>query len=321
MKFDATIIGIGIAAGLASALMSAGVVAQDGAVAGVAMILYLLTPLPIFAAALGWGSGAGVVAAIAATVAVGIFAVPMAAVLMALTSFVPAAVGAWLSGLARPASELGGPKDALVWYPLSDILFRLALMTAASFVVIGAILGFGPDMAREIAAAVTQRIAEADPQFVAGDEMRDNLAALLTVAVPIVQPATCLAILAGNLYLALRLTGLSGRLRRPRDDWPATLRMPRSALPIFAVAVAAAFLPGPAGLVALVIAGALGAGFAMAGLAVFHLRTRGKAWRLPALWLAYLAILFSAFPLLVFMVFGFFDTSRGAPVSRMPGTN
>ncbi|EXU84523.1 hypothetical protein AX23_11790 [Brucella melitensis 548] len=154
----------------------------------------------------------------------------MAALLMALTSFIPAATGAYLSGLARPAEELGGPKGVLVWYPLSDITFRLAMMVALSFVIIGAIVGFGPEMARELANTLIDGVAEADQQFTASDETRDSVTMLLMVALPAIQPATCLAILIGNLYLALRLTALSGRLRRPRDDWPATMRMPRPAL-------------------------------------------------------------------------------------------
>jgi len=240
---------------------------------------------------------------------------------MALTSFIPAATGAYLSGLARPAEELGGPKDVLVWYPLSDIVFRLAMMVALSFIVIGAILGFGPDMARELANTLIDRVAEADPQFTASDDIRNNVTSLLMVALPAIQPATCLAILVGNLYLAQRLISMSGRLRRPRDDWPATLRMPRPALLVFAVALAVAFLPGGAGLIATVVAGALSAGFMMSGLAIMHFRTRGKVWRPVALWLAYFAIILFAFLLFIFMVLGLFDTSRGAPVSKMPGAD
>lgn len=220
MKFNGTIIGIGILAGLASALMSAGVIAQTGAMAGVAMVLYFLTPLPIFVVALGWGSSAGIVAAAAATIAMGAAASPMVALLMALTSFIPAATGAYLSGLARPAEELGGPKGILVWYPLSDIVFRLALMVAISFVIIGAILGFGPDMARELANTIIDRVAEADPQFTAGDDIRDNVTALLMIALPAIQPAMCLAVLVGNLYLAQRLISISGRVRRPVTTGP-----------------------------------------------------------------------------------------------------
>lgn len=318
MKFNTTIIGVGILAGFASALMSSGVIAQGGMMAGMAFVLYFLTPLPIFVAALGWGSTAGIVAAFAATVAVGVVASPMSALLIALTSYVPAATGAYLSGLARPADELGGPKDIMVWYPLSDILFRLSLMVAASFIVIGVIIGFGPDMARELSNTVIDRVAEADPQFSANAEMRESMASLLLFLMPAVQPATCLLILIGNFYLALRLTATSGRLRRPRDDWPATLRMPRPALFVFAAALALAFMSGPLGMMATTIVGALGIGFAMAGLAILHVRTRGKPWRPVALWLVYVAVLLFAFLLFIFMVLGLFDTTKAAPVSKIP---
>ena len=317
MKLNGTMIGVGILAGLASALMSSGVIAQSG----MAMVLYFFTPLPIFIAALGWGSSAGIIAAIAATAAVSIFTVPMIALLMALTSFVPAATGAYLSGLARPASELGGPKDILVWYPLPDIIFRLSLMVAASFVVVGMIIGFGPDMVRELTAIFVEVFAQADPQFKPTDEMRETLYNLFMIALPGVQPATCLLILTGNFYLALRLTSASGRLRRPRDDWPATLRMPRPALIAFAIALAAAFLPDGIGLAATTFVGTLGIGFMMAGLATLHFRTRGKSWRPVALWFTYVAIVLFAFLLFVFMVFGLFDTTRGAPISKLPDSD
>lgn|SRR5690606_15099715 len=317
MKFNGAIIGVGTAAGLASALMSSGVIAQSG----LAMVLYFLTPLPIFAAALGWGSSVGIVAATIATVAVGIFAAPMAALLMALTSYIPAATGAYLSGLARPADELGGPKGVIVWYPLSDIFFRLALMVAASFIVIGAIIGFGPDMVQELTNRLMDGLAEADPQFAASSEMREGIAATLMVALPAIQPATAFFILVGNFYLALRLTNMSGRLRRPRDDWPATMRMPRQALLVYAVALALAFMPGTLGVIATVFVGTLSAGFMLAGLAIFHHRTRGKAWRPVVLWFVYVTILLFAFLLFIFMVFGLFDTSRGAPVSKLPETD
>ncbi len=97
--------------------------------------------------------------------------------------------------------------------------------------------------------------------------------------------------------------------------------MPRPALIVFAVALAAAFLPGGIGLVATVVAGVLSAGFAMAGLAIMHFRTRGKVWRPVALWLAYVAIVLFAFLLFIVMVLGLFDTSRGAPVSKIPGAD
>lgn len=317
MKFDKTIIGVGILAGLASALMSSGVIAQSG----IAMVLYFLTPLPIFMAALGWGSTAGIIAAVAATATVSIVSVPMAAVLIALTSFIPAATGAYLSGLARPASDLGGSANILVWYPLSDIIFRLALMVAVSFIIIGYIIGFGEDMVRELTAQVMQRLQEADPTYHSDENMQVTLASILMVVLPAMQPAIALAALIGNLYLALRLTGASGRLKRPRDDWPTTLRMPVAALSIFAVAMALSFFGAGIAQAALVFVGAIGTGFLFSGFAIMHQRTRGMSLRPLILWLSYVGIMLLAPLLLIFFVIGLFDTTRTAPVSKRQKTD
>ncbi|MGU3574835.1 DUF2232 domain-containing protein [Brucellaceae bacterium C25G] len=312
MKFNSTIIGVGILAGLASALMSSGVIAQSG----IAMVLYFLTPLPIFMAALGWGSSAGIVAALAATVTVGVVTAPMAALLIALTSFIPAAVGAYLSGLARPASDMGGSKDILVWYPLSDIIFRLALMVAVSFIIIGYMIGFGEDMVRELTTQVMERIKEAEPTYHSDENMQNAMASILMVVLPAMQPAIALAALIGNLYLALRLTGASGRLKRPRDDWPTTLRMPIAALSVVAVALALSFFGAGISQVALVFVGSVGTGFLFSGFAIMHQRTRGMNLRPLILWLSYIGITVLSPLLIIFFVIGLFDTTRTAPVSK-----
>lgn len=318
MNISSKHLSTGILAGLAAALLASGVLVQSG----LAMVLYILTPLPIFIAALGFGTTAGLIAAATASIAVGVFAAPMVAVLIALTSFIPAATGAYLAGLARPARELGGPEDALAWYPLPDILFRLALLIAFSFVIVGFIVGFGQDMINEISAAVIASLQASDPQFSASDDFRDLLHKFLLLGLPAIQAATSLLLLTANFYLALRITERSGILRRPRDNWPATLRMPRPALPVFAVAFAGAlFLSGPAGMIATAFAGALAAGFIMAGLAIIHWRTRGATWRMFALWLAYFLLIIFAFSALVFLTIGLLDTTRAAPISKEPPQN
>lgn len=314
MHLDRTIIGVGILAGLASALMSSGVLIQSG----LAMVLYFLTPLPIFVAALGWGSTAGIIAAIAATASVALFTTPMAALLIALISFIPAAYGAYLCGLARSGADVGGPENSLVWYPLSDLIFRLAITVAFSFLAVGVIIGYGPQMAHELANEVILRLTEADSQFTANEEARDSIAALLMFILPAMQPAVTLLALIANLYLALRLNAMSGRLRRPRDDWPSSMRLPRMALPILAVALALSFTSGTIAQIASVFVGALGLGFTLSGFAVMHMRSRGKSWRAALLWLAYLAIILVSPLILVFFVLGLFDTTRTAPVSQIP---
>ena len=318
MNYNSKHIGTGVLAGLAAALLASGVLVQSG----LTMVLFVLTPFPIFIAALSWGIASGLIAAATASIAVAVFAAPMVAVLIALTSFIPAATGAYLAGLARPAQELGGPKDALVWYPLPDIMFRLALLIAVSFIIVGAIIGYGEEMVRELTGAMIASLQASDPEFSASDDFRAMLQQFLLFGLPAIQAATSLMFLTANFYLALRITERSGVLRRPRDNWPATLRMPRPALLIFALTFAGSmFLSGPASMIATTFAGALAAGFIMAGLAIIHWRTRGATWRPFALWLAYFLLIIFAFSALVFLVFGLLDTSRGAPLSKDPSQN
>ena len=316
MKPTAKDIGVGVLAGLAAALLSVGVITQST----LAMALLLFSPLPIFVAALGWGTAAGFIAALSMAIAVSVLAAPTAALIVVLITALPAAAAAYFTGLARPADEIGGPKDVYVWYPLADTLLRLALIVGTSFIVIGVMIGFGDDLAGELAKSLGQQLAASNPELASNADVAQNMAEFVVRVLPALQPAIWMMVIVANLYLALRLTAASGKLRRPKDDWPRALRMPRPALIIFAAACAACFLPGGVGYGATAIAGALGAGFMMAGFAMLHARTRGAPWRPVALWFAYLAVMLFAFVLFLFLLAGLFDTSRNAPVSKAANT-
>lgn len=304
--------GVGVLAGLAAALLSIGVIAQST----LAMALLLFSPLPIFVAALGWGTASGFIAALSMAVIVSVIAAPTAALVLVLIIALPAAAAAYFTGLARPASEVGGPSDAYVWYPLADTLLRLALIVAAAFIAIGMLIGYGDEFAAALIKSLGQQLVATNPQLAPNAEVAQGLAEFVVRALPAIQPAVWVILIVANLYIALRLTAASGKLRRPKDDWPRALRMPRTGLFVFAIACAACFLPGGIGYAATAIAGALGAGFLLAGFAIMHARTRGAPWRPVALWLAYLAVIIFTFTLFFFLVAGLFDTSRSAPVSK-----
>lgn len=304
--------GVGVLAGLAAALLSIGVIAQST----LAMALLLFSPLPIFVAALGWGTATGFIAALSMAVIVSVIAAPTAALVLVLIIALPAAAAAYFTGLARPASEIGGPSDTYVWYPLADTLLRLALIVAAAFIAIGMLIGYGDEFASALIKSLGQQLAATNPQLAPNAEVAQGLAEFVVRALPAIQPAVWVILIVANLYIALRLTAASGKLRRPKDDWPRALRMPRTGLFVFAIACAACFLPGGIGYAATAIAGALGAGFLLAGFAIMHTRTRGAPWRPVALWLAYLAVIIFTFTLFFFLVAGLFDTSRSAPVSK-----
>lgn len=316
MKLTAKDIGVGVLAGLSAALLSVGVITQST----LAMALLLFSPLPIFVAALGWGTGAGFIGALSMAVAVSVLAAPTAALVVVLITALPAAAAAYFIGLARPAEEIGGPKNAYVWYPIADMLLRLALIVGASFVAIGVLIGFGDDFAMQLAKSLGQQLAASNPELAANADAVQDMALFIVRVLPAMQPAVWVMIIVANLYLALRLTAASGKLRRPKDDWPRALRMPRPALAVFAIACAACFLPGGIGYAATAFAGALGACFIMAGFAMMHARTRGAPWRPVALWFAYFAVMLFVFVLFLFLLAGLFDTSRSAPVSKAANT-
>ncbi len=125
------------------------------------------------------------------------------------------------------------------------------------------------DLAGELAKSLGQQLAASNPELAGNADVAQNMALFVVRILPALQPAVWVMIIVANLYLALRLTAASGKLRRPKDDWPRALRMPRPALIIFAVACAACFLPGGIGYAATAICrrasapASLMAGFAM----------------------------------------------------------
>lgn len=48
----------------------------------------------------------------------------------------------------------------------------------------------------------------------------------------------------------------------------------------------------------------------LAGFASLHFRTRGKPWRLIALWFAYISVLLFTIPVFAILVLGLMDTRR-----------
>lgn len=311
MNLTPNTIGIGLLAGFASALLAMGIVSGSG----LAIILYLLSPLPIIAASAGWGLGAGILAAVAAVTGVSIIAAPASGFVIAAFNTVPGLVAAWLGQLARPAEEVGGPKGQLAWYPLPSLLFRVALAVSIGAVAAGILFGysgeFGTMLAREFAA----QLKSARPDLVLSDEFEPGLAAFLTGAVPIIQTAMGFGVVVLSFYLGMALVRRSRPGIRPADDWPATLRMPKPALAVLAGAMAASLVPGPVSHIAGAFIGPLGMGFTMAGLAVLHQRSRGKTWRAAALTASYLAVFLFAPAIFFFTVIGMFDTTRSSSVA------
>lgn len=299
---------IGLVAGMAAALLFAGLVTQSPG----AVVLALAAPVPIMIASLGWGSKAGFIAAAGSAVAIAAFmGSALSGVTMLFGSALPAAVLGHMAGLARPRDDVGG----LDWYPLPRLLFALVGIAALTCVVLGVLLGYD---AAGLEAAVAAALSSQPDSPLSDPQQIQNFVRLVVSAIPFVQPMLTVLTLVACLYISAAIVRLSGRLPRPKDDIPATAALPKGALPLFALGLAASFLPGMAGTLGAVLAGAFGTGFTLVGLAAMHRRTRTRPARGLILFSAYGAIFLLTFPLLAFLVLGVFDTAgkRGADMPQ-----
>lgn len=307
---------IGLVAGAAAALLFAGLILQSPT----ALVLSLATPIPIFIASLGWGSIAGLLAAIVSGFAItALTGTAASALILVATMTLPAAVIGHLAGLARQSDRAAEPVAAapsatgaplLDWYPLPRILFAIAAIATVACLFVGWLVGYDTaEIGASIGDALSAQLATngADPAMQA--EIR-SLAGFMVKIVPFVQPALLTIILVACLHLSGLITRASGRLPRPRDDIPATAGLPRGAVAIFGIAILGTFLSGPAATIAAVFAGTFGAAFTLVGLASFHRRTRGRAARGFLLFAAYTAIIFLSFPLIAATILGLSETMR-----------
>ncbi|SIP93292.1 Predicted membrane protein [Rhizobium sp. RU20A] len=318
MRFDNRTILTGFLAGLTAALLSLG---ANGS-SSLAIFLYAASALPILIAGLGWGVAASITAVVTGGIIAGLVASPYFALVVLVVTLIPAGWIAHLANLARPASEIGGPAEALAWYPLADVLTNLAGLVTAGMLVIGFIIGYDSSLSSQIVEMMMATLQQQDATFNPDAATVAAIKSVFAMALPLVQGAAWVILLFAAYYLATRIVQASGRSLRPREDMPSTLRMHRNAIFVFLVGLMAAFFGGTIGILGALVCGTFGAGFVLAGFAVLHHRTRGKSWRLPVLWLVYLSVVFFSFlPLLVILIAGLSDTRRTIALSPAGGAS
>jgi hypothetical protein len=113
-----------------------------------------------------------------------------------------------------------------------------------------------------------------------------------------------------NLWLAGKITAMSGRLRRP---WPdlKTAALPKAALAALCVAAACTLAGGLLAISAEIVTAALMMAYGFAGFAVLHTLTLSLKSR--ALWLGsiYAAVVLFVWPVIVIVVLGLADAVFG----------
>jgi Predicted membrane protein (DUF2232) len=304
---------VGIGAGLVSALLFAVVITGSP----LALLLSYVAPLPILIVAMGWRHQAGLVASVAGAAAVALGMKSAAGLTFAIGIALPAWWIAYLALLGRSETGPDGT-DTVHWYPIGRLLMWIAVVSA--LITLAGALAISPDhetymvamkrALRLVLGAGMSGMAPAVPGAnAAGAGELDALVDALAVYVPVVAGASFMPMMAGNLWMAAKITHMSGRLVRPWPMLPAT-QMPREGAFVLAAAgFGMVLLPGFAGLACGALLGALVTAFCLTGLTTIHAMTWGKPWRglaLGALYFAVLVILTLALPVLA--LFGVADS-------------
>lgn len=293
---------IGLGAGLAASFLFAGLVSGTA----LAFPLFMLSPLPIAIAGIGFGTLSGIAAAGLSATLIGAVLGPIAGLLYLLAFGAPTAWAAHWIGLSRP-SEAGS--DGREWFPLSQVLFRLALFVGVSVVIVGFVLGFDPAaLVDQTATMLESWLAQGVPA--ADAPTREQIEPLVRFNI-LLMPATSTAMSLGinilNTWMAARIVRVSGQLQRPwTPAWAIVL--PPLAAPLFGIALVAAFLPGAAGHVAAALAGAIGFAFSLTGFGCLHAYLQGKPGKPLVLFVAYALSFVFVLPIVVMAAVGVADT-------------
>jgi hypothetical protein len=300
------IVFIGIAAGLAAAVVFASVVSGSA----LSIPLFYLAPLPVLIAALGWSQASGLIAAGVAALGLGLTFGGMLFVVFLIGVGLPAWWLGYLALLARPAV---GPAPAqLEWYPVGRLVIWAALL--GSLVVVAVIARFGLD-AESIQAGLKRAL---ETMFQVSDAAggaasprgidSGDVIAWLAIWIPRIAAIPTIIASLVNLWLAARLVQASGRLKRPWPDLSA-IAFPSWVPLLLAAAIAGTFAPGLVGLLAWVLTAGLLTAYMLLGFAVIHAITRALNGRPFVLAGVYLTVMLFGWPALAVAIVGLLDAA------------
>lgn len=280
--------------GAGSGLISAALFASAATATALAGVLFYLAPLPLCLAGLGWGGMAALLSALTGTVVIAASLGPATAALFAVSVAAPTALLVHLALLSRPAvMPEGATIGALEWYPPGRLVGWAALIAGVLAGILVLILGFDQESYRDSIREILNHSAlkELDRDgTVFTEETVATLSNVLARTLPAAFAVIWLTITLFNLWMAGLIVDASGRALRP---WPNLhgLELPNAFLLIFAGTLAASFLPGIPGLLAIGLAGALFFAYVLQGLAVIHVYSEGMPLRSLLLAAVYLGIL------------------------------
>ncbi|MEM9732704.1 MAG: DUF2232 domain-containing protein [Pseudomonadota bacterium] len=286
---------------------------------GLGAAISIFTAAPIFVSVLGFGTVAGLITGAVGAGIILLVLGPLSAFLLLLVTLGPALWIGHMAGLSRDDNEDGVEE----WYPLSEILLRMAGMCAVIVLVLGAVSGFTIETA-------TEQIAQYLKQFLSTaqtggtqltDEQINQRAAIAGRLITVGFPASLLFLMVGNLLLAERFCRKRGWILRPQAVLKWDLALPPAAIILLIASVVVGLMPGNIGLAGQVGIGAFGGAFMLVGLAALHWLTRNLPLRAFMLGTTYAALLFTQIMVPVLALFGLVETLFGLRARSQNKTN
>ncbi len=264
----------GIAAGLAAAAMQ-GVALS---LSLITILIFYLSPLPLFLAGFSRGWASALLGAVVMTVALAFLTGNMAFAIMALVSAgLAPVVASMLSMISRSvgATSVEGEArtDEREWYPEGRLVLWLAAIAAAvtgiTILIMGAdIETFKTFLTRQI----TPILDAFEKQMPPGQAPfpRENFVNMMVTALPVVASSIWLLLTVTSMRIAIVFLSQSKRALRP---WPLFDRLAfpaNSVIALLGALAGAYFLSGIPKLLALGAVGAFVTAFTLLGLAVVH---------------------------------------------------
>jgi len=207
-KLNQTVLISGVLAGICAAFLTLGATAQSS----LSFLLYAGSAMPIFIAGMGWGNRAAIIAIITTAIIGALVMSPLFALTIAIFTLIPAGWLSHLANLARPASELGGPDDLLAWYPLSGIVLHLCILASVAVVILGWLIGYGPDLVARMVDVMMTSVQSREPLFEPNVEALAQTKTLLVLMLPIVQGGLWVILLFAAYYFRREWSAPSARV-------------------------------------------------------------------------------------------------------------
>jgi hypothetical protein len=306
---------IGIGAGLVSAVLFAST--MTGSV--LAMVLFYITALPGFLAGLGWGTQAGLIAALTGAGLTTVLMAPLAGVGYFLTLGMPIVILCHLILLARPAEDSTGdlqpPAGAMEWYPPGRIVAWTALMAGGVAALSVPLFGMDVETYRANLQEILDKtflnqIPEGMPKGMDKEKLAPVIE-LLIRALPAASAIVWFGVMLLNMWTAARIADVSGRFIRP---WPVitTMEYPSSLALGFIASLLGTFTPGILGIIATGFAGAFLVAYVLMGLIVVHVMARKSPFKFMILGTLYMGIFMFGWIALVIAIIGI-----GEPVFKL----